>query len=373
MRRFLISFVLLLLIPFSAFAAELDEEAYNDYLSQYDLSFFDKKLDEDTREYLRDLEADTFDFSTISSMTFDDALGVLKKIIKGSAVTPVKGAVSVVLYIIISSLIRSIKADDYSSASDAFSTVSALIICSLLVANIGKTISLCATSLGVAGDFIFAFIPIFCAIVLASGNAVTSFSTNAFLLMLSQGISFISSNIFMPLINSFLAIGICSGIRAELHLERLISTLKRVIIWCVTFISGAYVSVLSIKTTVAARADILGVRSARFVINSVVPVIGASVSEGLLSIQSYSSLIKSSVGVVGIIAVSLVFLPSVAEVLMWRIVLSLCGAISDVFDDRSVSLVVTSFSDTMLLINVILVLSAVTTIISIGLLIAAGG
>ena len=373
MKRFLIALIILLLLPVTVSAAELDSDTYNDYLSQYDFSFFDKTLDEDTKRYLGELQADSFDFSTISSLTFDDVIGVVRSILKGSAVTPVKGAFTVLVYILISSLIRSLKADDFTSTSDVFSTVSALIICSLLVANIGKTITLCAASLGVAGDFIFAFIPIFCAIVLASGNAVTSFSTNAFLLILSQAISFAAANVFLPVINSFLAIGICSGIRAELHLEKLISALKRVIIWCVTFISGGFVSVLSVKTTVASRADILGIRSARFVINSVVPVIGASVSEGLLSIQSYSSLIKSSVGVVGIIAVSLVFLPSVVEVLMWRLVLSLCATISDVFDDRSVSLVIASFADTMLLSNVILILSAVTTVISIGILIAAGG
>ena len=121
------------------------------------------------------------------------------------------------------------------------------------------------------------------------------------------------------------------------------------------------------------RADILGIRSARFVINSVVPVIGASISEGLVSIQSYSSLIKSSVGIVGIIAVMFVFLPSIIEVAVWRLTVTLCAVVSDVFGDSGISLVLSSFKDALLLANVILILSAVTTVISIGILIAAGG
>jgi stage III sporulation protein AE len=188
--------------------------------------------------------------------------------------------------------------------------------------------------------------------------------------MLSQGLSFISSNIFMPMINSFLAIGICSGLSSKLNLGRLVSGLKRGITTLISIISAGFVSILSIKTAVASRADILGIRSIRFVINSVVPVIGSTISEGFLSIQSYSSLIKSSVGIVGIISIGLIFIPSIIEVMIWRGVLSLCLIISEVFGDNSVSQVLKAFKDTMLLVNVVLVLSMMTTVISFGILVA---
>ena len=132
-------------------------------------------------------------------------------------------------------------------------------------------------------------------------------------------------------------------------------------------------SVLSVKTAVAAKADMLGIRSIRFAVNSVVPVIGSSISEGLLSIQAYSSLIKSSVGIVGIVAVVLVFLPAIIETAVWRISLSFCSVLSDVFGDKSVSSVLNAFREALLLANVIVILSMVTTVISIGILVAAGG
>ena len=131
--------------------------------------------------------------------------------------------------------------------------------------------------------------------------------------------------------------------------------------------------VSSIKTAVASRADAIGLRSVRFAINSVVPVIGGAISEGLLSIQAYSSLIKSSVGVAGIAAVALVFLPAIIEVAFWRLFLNICSVVSQIFSDRSVTCVLKAFSDSLLVMNVILILSMVTTVISIGILIAARG
>ena len=154
-------------------------------------------------------------------------------------------------------------------------------------------------------------------------------------------------------------------------MERLVSGLKKGITSALSFVAAVFVSILSIKTSVAARADILGIRSIRLVINTVIPVVGASISEGLLSIQGYSSLIKSSVGIVGIIAIALVFLPSVIQVVIWRITLSICVITADVFNEKTVCNVLCAFRDAMLLINVLLIISMLTTTISIGVLVAA--
>lgn len=372
MKRFLICLILILLLPFSCYAEEAaDTEEYNEYLSGYDLSAFQDNLDEDTYSVLEELGIADFNFEHITEISLDDIIKVFKDMIEGKLETPLTSALTVLVFIILSSFFQSFKTGDESSLSGVYSTASSLIIAVILVIKISNTISLSSAAISIAADFIVAFIPVFCAIVATSGGITTTFSTNAMLLALSQGLSFISSNVFMPLINCFLAIGICSGLRSRLNLGQLISSLKKIITSLISFISAAFVSILSIKTSVAARADILGIRSVRFVINSVVPVIGSTISEGLLSIQSYSSLIKSSVGVVGIISVALVFLPSIIEVVIWRIMLSICIVISDVFGDNSVSLVLKAFRDSMLLVNVVLILSMMTTIVSIGILIAA--
>lgn len=368
MKRFLIAIILILLIPSVAYADENDE--YNNYLNQFDLSFYDE-LSDDVKGFLNDLELDTFDFKKIYSIKFSDILEVLKSIFNEKLKTPLNSFFIIIAFVIISAFIKSISLESSDDLNATYSTISSLVIALILLVKISSTVEISAMSLSLASDFIYAFIPAFCVIVAAGGGITTAFSTNTTLLLLSQGLSFISSNIFMPLINSFLAIGVCSGLREQLNLSGLLSSLKRIITTFISFVSAMFVSILSIKTAVSAKSDILGIRSVRFLINTVVPVIGGTISEGLLSIQSYSSLVKSSVGIVGIIAVALVFIPSIIEVACWRFVLSLCSIISDMFNDKSVSLVTKAFQEALLLINVILILSMVTTIISIGILIAS--
>lgn len=370
---FLCALLLFLLIPVSSYSMDYSEEEYNKTLSSYDLSSFEKELDADTYKMLDELGVLDFSYESITGLSFNDIVGLLKSLFQKKAELPIKSSVTVLVFILLSAFLQSLKAESDDSVNMIYSTATALLVATVVLVKLTSTVSLASMALSVASNFVYAFIPVFCSIVVASGGITTGFSTNTTLLILAQGLSFISSNVFMPIVNCYLALGVTSSLRYELNLDKLLSSLKKIITTCISFVSGVFVSVLSVKTAVAGRADMLGLRSIRFAINSVVPVIGSSISEGLLSIQAYSSLIKSSVGIVGVMAVVLVFLPSIIEVVLWRISLTLCVIVSDIFGDKSVSAVLNAFLNTLLLINVILILSMVTTVISFGILIAAGG
>ena len=360
--------------PFTAFGEEItNENEYDSFLSNYDLSSFEY-LNEETYDFLNEAGFLDFNYEKLINISFSDFKTILTDSVKKSVKTPFQSTLVILVFIILSALFNNLKSSvNDNESSSLYSTVSALVISIILCSELKNTVAVACTSISVCSDFMYAFVPAFCVIAACSGNAVSSLSTNAMLLFLAQVLNYISANIFIPLSNAFLALGICSGIRSELNLSEIITMLKKYITTAISVCSAAFVSVLSIKTAVASRADALGLRSVRFAINSVVPVIGSAISEGLLSIQSYSSLIKSGVGIVGIIAVGLVFLPSIIQVAFWRFFLNFSSVIAETFCDKSVSSVIKAFCDALLIMNVILILSMVTTIISLGILVATKG
>jgi stage III sporulation protein AE len=369
MKRMIIVLVILLLVPSTCFASDFDE--YNEYLNSFDLSSFEV-LDDDTKEFLESLGMLDFDFNNLTNLSVKTVFENIWNVITKNADGPIKSGIIVIVFILISSYFKSFSFQiNKSDISNTFTTVSTLIISIFLAYSLSDCIILSCSSIKLCSDFSFAFFPAFCIIVATSGSAVTSFSVNTTLLILAQGLNYISELVFIPITNCFLALGICSGIRKELNLAGTIRTLKKIITTSISTVSAIFVSILSIKTAVASRADALGLRSVRFVINSVVPVIGNSISEGLLSIQSYSSLIKTSVGIVGIIAVSAIFLPSLIEVNLWRLILSIATMCGDIFGDSSSVSAIETFKDVLLIIDVLLILTMVTTIISIGILVAS--
>lgn len=354
----------------TAYAQTDDEDTYKEALSSYDFSCFEE-LGDSANEVLEQLGIDDFDYTKITELDAKTCIEVLWNLIKENLTEPLGAAVTILCFTVLSAFLSGFSGNRLFSDTSVYSTAASLVIAVIISVQCADTIAVACATIEVCSDFIYAFFPVFMVIITVSGGALTSVSTNTLLLSLAQGLNFLASNIFVPLINCFLALSICSGIRSELNIDGALRVIKRVLIGIISFSAGAFVAVLSIKTAVASRADALGLRSLRFAINSVVPVIGSAISEGLLSIQSYSSLIKSSVGIVGIIGVAALFLPALINVVGWRISISISLAVSEIFDDKSVSKMLRAFSDAFLLLNVVLILAMVTTIISIGILIAA--
>lgn len=372
MKRFLVFiafFILLAGIPINAQAVEKSE--YSDYLSSFDLSSFEN-LDDGTKKFLDEMGLSDFDYDSITNLSFEKVISYIVNLAEKKSEGPLKSGITVFIFIVLLSLAKSFAGNLQKSSYDSlFETVTNLIIAVFLATRLEECISICCSTVKLCADFTYAFFPAYSIIVAASGGTMTSFSVNTTILVLAQGMNVISKIFFIPITNCFLALGVCSSIRKELQLGGIISALKGVITTIISSASAVFVSILSVKTAVASRADALGLRSVRFAINSVVPVIGSSISEGLLSIQSYSSLIKTSVGVVGIISVCVIFLPSIIEISLWRLSLSAADIFSQMFFDNSVCASLKAFKDTLLIITVILILSMLTTVVSIGILVAA--
>lgn len=368
MKRFVILLFILLLIPSNAFAADED---YDNYLKSFDLSSFDT-LDEETYNFLEELGISEFNYENISSISMEKVFLHIKNLAVEKAGTPIRAGLTVVCFIILTSFLKSMNNElNKGEIHSLFSTITSLAISIFLVINITDCINLSSSTIKICSDFSFAFFPAFCIIVASAGGVTTSLSTNTMLLILAQGLNYFTDLFFVPITNCFLALGICSSIREDLNINSIIGALKKIITTLISIICTVFITILTFKTSVSSRADALGMRSIKFAINSVVPVIGGSISEGLLSIQNYSSLIKSSVGIVGIIAIALIFLPAIIEVNIWRAALSVSSIFADIFGDKSSVMTLRTFNDTLMIIDIILILSMVTTIISLGILVAA--
>ncbi|MBS6627583.1 MAG: hypothetical protein KH282_00755 [Clostridiales bacterium] len=371
----LILFLFLALsVPVRAMGAEtqqIEQDTYSKYLDQYDVDSIYDSVPQDALDLLDELGMQDFDFENILDLTPQKLWHVLQSVAEGRFEGPLTACAGMILLILFSAFLQSLKTTVKSDMlSNVFSVACSVIIAVILSVEISNAISLASSTIKMCADFIYGFVPVFGILVAVSGGITASFSTNALLLGLAQFLNFLSGNLFVPVISCYLALGLSNGIRPELHLTAITSAVKKYISAAVSLAATGFVSILSIKTAVASRADALGLRSARFAINSVVPVIGSAISEGLLSIQSYSSLIKSTVGIVGIVVIVLIFLPALLEILIWKFFLSVSSIASEMFEDRSVLAVLQAFQGALLLMLIVLILSLVTTVISFGILIA---
>jgi stage III sporulation protein AE len=108
-------------------------------------------------------------------------------------------------------------------------------------------------------------------------------------------------------------------------------TIKKAATWLLSLSLTIFLGLLSIQTAVNADADSAGLRTIKFVLSSIIPVTGGALSESMTTLTSSLKLLKSSVGMYGVLALGVSALPLVLELLLWRFSLYLATAVGELF------------------------------------------
>ncbi len=189
MKRFVLTFLLLLALPGVCFATQsaLSGDGYRQALSGYDLSAFEK-LGDDANSVLEQLGLDDFDFETVTALDAKSCVQVLGRLVRQNIQTPLRALLSVLSFTLLSAFLTGFSGSGLlGQNSSVYSTASALVIAALIAAQCADTVSLCCATIGICADFVFAFFPAFLVILTVSGSSLTGVSTNTLLLGWRRG------------------------------------------------------------------------------------------------------------------------------------------------------------------------------------------
>lgn len=113
MKRFVLTFLLLLALPGVCFAAQsaLSGDGYRQALSGYDLSAFEK-LGDDANSVLEQLGLDDFDFETVTALDAKSCVQVLGRLARQNIQTPLRALLSVLSFTLLSAFLTGFPAAD---------------------------------------------------------------------------------------------------------------------------------------------------------------------------------------------------------------------------------------------------------------------
>lgn len=371
---FLLVFLAALFSSCTAVYAEEQETQLDQIYSDFNVEEIRESVPDDTKKLLKELGLDSIDYTKIINITPKQIFNVIEDILLGCYASPLKCAAGIIGIILLSSVLKALQTTVESGGiSSVFSFVCSAFVATIVVVNVSGCISNACSVIKLSSSFSMVFIPVFTLLVAMGGNPLAAVSFNTVLLGLAQVMNTLASTFLVPVANVLFGIGIVSGIKPELHFSSIVGFLKKNILLILSFASSAYMSLLTIKSSITSAADVVGEKSIRFAISTFVPVIGSAISEGLSSIKGYVSLAKSAVGIFGIIAIILIFLPSLVEILVWYFSMSFCSLCSEMFEEKSVYLVVKAIQDTLLILMIVLIFSMVLSLLSVGLMISVRG
>lgn len=367
-RKIIVFFCFAFLLSVQVFAENTPEAFYKE---QADLSGADSLPDA-----LPDSAADILggvnpeDSEYILSLTPKNVFSHIWEFLKSGAKTPFVASAIILGVILISAAISSNCENESVGGAASFATAAAA--AAAICVPVFSTLSAAANALKGCSVFMMSFIPVFTVVVSASGHAATAVAANALLLGAAQVVSFASSFVVLPLISGCLTISISSSVSPLLQKSGLASGIKSLSLWIMSLVTTVFIGILSIQTAVAASADTLTVKTAKFVIGSTVPIAGSALAEALTTVTASMGTLKATIGIYGVIACLVIFLPLLAELFIWRVCLALCGAVSDLFSVGKVSVLLKSVADAVSVLIGVLLLTAALFVISLSIIVSVG-
>ena len=326
----LLALALLFFSPWTAFAEEGEEESpatdtQQILQEQYDLSGasqLEDALPEGARDTLEDsglLDGDLTGESALSFLDLPKLLGSLWESIKTTAKEPIRILALIVVTILVCAMAESMKSTFFSeSLSPVVSVVAALCIAVAVVAPVYRLIQDLNQTLLSTNQFIATFAPIYSTVAATSGQPLTATAYSGVLMLVVQGVSAICSSTIVPLLGLMLAFSVTGAVQSDLRVSAISGGLKNAVVLLLTLLLTIFCGVLSMQSFVTSASDNLAMKTGKLLIGNMVPIVGGAVSDALSSVYGCLKVVKNGVGVFGIAAVVVSFVPLLLRCLLYK-------------------------------------------------------
>ena len=354
MRKFFAVLTALLAMLFCGAYASAD--APDDF--DYGRDRLEDALPDDVLDYL---ESERISPETPRTFSFTEALGSLLELLRSKATGPLRmlcGLCGVVLFCALAESVA-----DTGNLKGVFSAVGVLCGAGIAAAAMYDLLGSSLTAIGAATNFMLVFIPVLTGISAALGHTLTAAAVNSAILGCTQLFSLLAANFLAPLCGAILGVSTAGAVHPQLKLDKLGELIKKFVMWGLTLVMTVFMGVLTLQTAVSAASDNAAIKAAKFMVSQGVPIIGGTVSDAVNTLKSGLSVLKSGVGVYGIIAAAVIIVPVLASLLCYRIATALAEALAEMFGLKeltallkscgAVVTIITAITFSVLLLNTI--------------------
>ncbi len=347
------------------------------YEEQFHLSGAEKLIDclpKETIKIMENIGINRKDFREIPKLS---PLTLFDEIIKKTQekfVLPMKSVSPIIAVILLCAMIDSV---DFSlgntQISEIMSAIGSICICTCIIGPIVKFIVATSSVIKTVSSFILCFIPIMVGIMLASGQAVSASTYHMMMTGAGQLIFGLCTDFLVPLMNTMLGISVMSSVAPRLKLDGICNIIYKIIKSALGVSASLFTALLALQTLVAAPADNINGKAAKFALSSFVPIVGSALGDAFVTIHSCLKLLKSGVGVFSIISVIILFLPALIECLIWIFLLSVTSSVSDILAQRKISVLLASASKVLQILLAIIMSCIAVIIVSTVIILIIGG
>lgn len=282
---------------------------------------------------------------------FSSFMAVLFKGVGKSVVDVMPMTLTIVAVAIIYSLLEGLTSG-FSKKSTRkiiyFATYSAII--TLIMAQVGSVISLTTNTISNVKILMESIFPILLTLTTLLGGVNSSAFFNPLMATLTTFITAFISSVIIPFFIATIAFSIVGNMTSSVKLDKLTGFFKSVATYVLGGVFGVFIAFLTFQGLTGGVIDGISVKTAKFALQSYIPILGGYLSDGFDLMLASLVLIKNSLGIVSLLMIlSVVALP-IVKIVVLSLGLKLASGIIEPLCDAKFSKMLQGISSNLTLL-----------------------
>jgi stage III sporulation protein AE len=207
-------------------------------------------------------------------------------------------------------------------------------------------------------DFMAALMPVLMMLLASVGG----FTEATLLDPVIMGFATVSSRIYIdiiiPIIFMSFILQFVKNISSDYKISNLTKLLKQIAIWTQGIVMTIFIAVITLRSIAAATIDQVTIKTAKFAVDTFIPVVGKCLSDAISTVAGCSLLLKSAISGLGLVIILIIVLLPIIKLLIMAFLYKLAAAlIEPISDSRTVDCINSAGDSIILLMSCVISVS----------------
>ena len=221
-------------------------------------------------------------------------------------------------------------------------------------------------------DFMVVLMPVLVFLLSTAGGITSAVTIDPVVVLLVSLTPKIYIDFIFPMILMYFVLQFVNNLTNEHKIDNVCKLVKEVAMWSQGIVLTVFVGIIAIRGISATTIDAVTLKTAKFAVDSFIPIVGKSFSDMITTIAGYSLVLKSAISSVGLIVVVGIILYPIIKMIMMIFAYRVTSAvIQPVADGRIVS-AIDSVADSMTMVLSCVVSISIMFFIIIAIMSSAG-
>lgn len=225
-----------------------------------------------------------------------------------------------------------------------------LVLVTLAISSLNMTMEIGRDAVTKMVTFMQALMPILLTLLAAIGAFTTTAILHPFIFITLGILSTLFSTVVFPLIYLEAVLKIVNNISDRFKVSRLAGLIKEATMFLLGLSFTLFIGALSLQGVGGAVADGISLRTAKYMTDAFIPVVGGLFADVLEAVIGGSLLLKNAVGLVGLVAILFIILFPVLKILAVVIIFKLAAALIQPIGDSNLADTIQSMSNSLIMV-----------------------